>query len=717
MLPERPALTALINRFPILRQLGPSFLRYLLVGGIGFLVDAGLLELFHYFGLSIYAARGLSMTLAIGITYWLHKNFTFTDSAAPAKTAAQAAAFVGCQLLAAAVNYGLFCVALALLPPMFLTRLLALCCGVGAGLVVNFVLLRFLVFPTGARGSAVPANPWRLYVWLAPLTWFVWQAVERSRVVLKWPDWKQPLGPHDPDVWLRLAQVRQWLIGHDFFSHAVRNTNAPFGGIDIHWTRPVDMLLVAGAFLTSPQLGGEIRLLLAASWLPPVLGMFALYFIVQAAQKHFNHIQVTLCAIGLLMFSPLLSYYMPGDADHHGLLAMLWCGAVCIAMQPLTTGKGALLGVVLGLMLWISPETLMPMAALYAVLGFFTLRDAGAIKPLAVAAWAAFALCALGLAVEMGPARYFAQLPLDTLSMPYVVLMFLVAIGASLLCLPQIRGRNWQARLICAVALAAAVAGVELWLYPDIAKGPLAAVDEFVHTNFLTVIIEAQPLLARAPDVIFRHLWQPLLAAGLLLRRPASREKHLLLALLASGVAMTLVQGRWTYYLQPPAIIALAALLPGYATAGLRQGQRFLRPLAVISVFGILVMAVSTFVAAAPDARAKCQQALRLALQTQRVQGDNILYVEPGVGGDALFFTTQRIIAGNYHREGEGLRALDKISNAPNAPTAKWLLDERKVEVVLACPGGGNKWLAEKPDWLAPLGDLGGGANLFVIRR
>ncbi|HYD17702.1 MAG TPA: hypothetical protein VEF76_04400, partial [Patescibacteria group bacterium] len=49
--------------------------------------------------------------------------------------------------------------------------------------------------------------------------------------VLAWPALSAPLGPSNPDVWLRLAQLRQWLAGGDFFDHAIRNTNAPLGGV------------------------------------------------------------------------------------------------------------------------------------------------------------------------------------------------------------------------------------------------------------------------------------------------------------------------------------------------------------------------------------------------------------------------------------------------------------------------------------------------------
>ena len=148
MLSERQALE-LLSRIPFIGRLGPSFLRYLLVGGLGFLVDAGVLEFLVRMDVSVYAARAFSMTFAIGCTYLLHRHYTFTDSKAPKRTEAQLAAFVACQLFAAAVNYGVFCLLLALLPqpPGFFARMFALCWGVGAGLAVNFALLRTLVFP------------------------------------------------------------------------------------------------------------------------------------------------------------------------------------------------------------------------------------------------------------------------------------------------------------------------------------------------------------------------------------------------------------------------------------------------------------------------------------------------------------------------------------------------------------------------------------------
>src|SRR4051812_6793692 len=65
----------------------------------------------------------------------------------------------------------------------------------------------------------------------------------RTKGVLEFPKFDFPMGPPNPDVWLRLTQVRQWLAGGDFFGHQVFRTNAPFGGVTTPWTRPVDIIL------------------------------------------------------------------------------------------------------------------------------------------------------------------------------------------------------------------------------------------------------------------------------------------------------------------------------------------------------------------------------------------------------------------------------------------------------------------------------------------
>lgn len=732
MLSQRQALDFLL-RLPLIGRLGPVFLRYLLVGGLGFVADALLLEIFVRLGLSVYVARFLSMTLAMGCTYALHRNFTFTDAAKPAHTALQAAAFVVCQCVAAAVNYGVFCLLLWLLPEPVGTigRLFALCWGVGAGLAVNFVLLRLLVFRADGQAryeTLMPKNLWRLIPWLFAAGVALRYALARQGEVLAWPQLKRALGPADPDVWMRLAQVRQWMEGKDFYSHAVPNTNAPYGGISLHWTRPMDALLGFFAQLMPGQ--SETQLMLAAAWLPPVLGLVALLFLIRAAQHRFDHAHVVWTMMLLAVMSPLRTWFAPGDADHHGLLAMLWCGVICLLMRPLNTARAVGAGMLLGVMVWVSVEALLPLAAVYALMGFMTLRDAAGIRYFAVMTLSAAIAAALGLAVEVPPGDYFTATAYDTLSMAHVALLAFIAAGAGILCLPKIVNLPQSLRVVAAFNVAIVAFLFEIAFFPRMMLGPMVDADYFISTNFLPVISEAMGIFAREPTVILNNLWQPALAAALVAlswqRAGAHKRRQLagLAVLLALGFVMTIAQGRWTYYLQPSALVAIAALLPGFAMRA--RGQAFgwlkkleqpLRPYAFL--FGLRVsVAILTLLSLAGGgnmAQVDCQAEMRLAVQNgslQKVLGGDAgtLYVPPGIGGDVLFFTPYRIIAGNYHREGAGLRELDAIARDSRPDATHKRMVERGVGAMLVCPSEQQpgSWMrrlksGSYPSWLVPL--------------
>ena len=60
-----------------------QFPRFLIVGGAGFLADAGALALFLYAGLDPVTGRLLSIAMAMLLTWRLNRAFTFTPSERP----------------------------------------------------------------------------------------------------------------------------------------------------------------------------------------------------------------------------------------------------------------------------------------------------------------------------------------------------------------------------------------------------------------------------------------------------------------------------------------------------------------------------------------------------------------------------------------------------------------------------------------------------------
>jgi putative flippase GtrA len=89
------------------------FVRFALVGGTGFLVDAGTLALFHHsIGLDPYLSRALSMLLAIFATWRLNRRLTFGASCA--SQAAEGLRYGLVAALTAGLNYSLYALTLLL---------------------------------------------------------------------------------------------------------------------------------------------------------------------------------------------------------------------------------------------------------------------------------------------------------------------------------------------------------------------------------------------------------------------------------------------------------------------------------------------------------------------------------------------------------------------------------------------------------------------------
>lgn len=746
---------------PLIRAfLTPAFLRYLLVGGFGFVLDAGGMEILFHLGLDIHAARALSMTGAIGCTYLFHRFYTFTDSQRPAKTGAQFTAFFVVQLAAAALNYGIFCAVLWLQPRVMPTplpglwqdvfNLFAVGAGVGAGLVFNFILLRMLVFKTAGKEQTNVATPkpgpgerctlirrmaWPGAVWGLFGLALLLPAFERQHEVLSFPALDRPLRPADPDVWMRLTSVRQWLDGA-FFDHAVKNTNAPAGGITTPWTRPLDALIALFYFFTPVALSANLRLMLAATWLPPLLCMISFGTIAAAAQRLFRGRHVLVCAALLLIVNTeVYDYFAPGDSDHHGLLSVLWCGVLLLVTGRMLSVAGAgLAGVLLGLMIWISPEALILTGLTFALLGGEALFRPEKMRLLAAASFGAATMASLGLFVEIPGPEIISRLTYDSLSIVQVALLWLTATGCIVLDLLFREKLSFGARF-CAASIAGSIVLLAMdMLYPRFFLGPLADVDSFIFTGFLPRVAEATPLFKGVPEDILRQVMEPLLAAGLLagclLNRKLRGEKRrrlLLLSLLLAGTfVLTMVQLRWDYYLQPVAIIAAAALLPAVTAASpgkewgwMRHLPRSWRP--YICLF-LLYLGVSLAMQIKPTKIPEagiCMAQMRYVIETQQLQPllkdkDAIVFVPADAGGDVLFFTPLRIIASNYHREGAGLKDVRMIETASAPEAVNALLKKRTVNALLYCPGRyppGSllRDAAEgkrRPAWLAPVTGL-----------
>lgn len=114
-----------------------EFIRFCLVGGLAFIVDAGLLELLVAAGLPAGAARAISIAVALQCSFFMHGAFTYRAHRGFCVKSWQR--FMLSNLLGAAINYGIFVALLqaALGNTPQTDRLLALVAGTTVALFFN----------------------------------------------------------------------------------------------------------------------------------------------------------------------------------------------------------------------------------------------------------------------------------------------------------------------------------------------------------------------------------------------------------------------------------------------------------------------------------------------------------------------------------------------------------------------------------------------------
>ena len=133
--------------------IGRQFVRFAIVGTVGFVVDASVLYFcLHIAGLGLYSGRLVSYLVAATTTWYLNRKFTFTESDGSAPTH-QWARFVVVNGLGGLINYGTysFVVTYWLAGPM--APLIGVAAGSVTGLGVNFTASRLFVFKEGLPGG------------------------------------------------------------------------------------------------------------------------------------------------------------------------------------------------------------------------------------------------------------------------------------------------------------------------------------------------------------------------------------------------------------------------------------------------------------------------------------------------------------------------------------------------------------------------------------
>lgn len=122
-----------------------QFTRFLAVGTLGFLADAGALYLLVTLGGDPYLMRLLSFGIAVSLTWWCNRNWTF-QAEKQTERRREYMRYVAIQTVGICVSYAVYVAFLSLIGSSAFQAVLALATGSIVALGVNFIGAQKIVF-------------------------------------------------------------------------------------------------------------------------------------------------------------------------------------------------------------------------------------------------------------------------------------------------------------------------------------------------------------------------------------------------------------------------------------------------------------------------------------------------------------------------------------------------------------------------------------------
>ena len=146
-----------------------------------------------------------------------------------------------------------------------------------------------------------------------------------GQIVLAWSGTLSVLdgGLSDPDSYMRLNRVLHLHDTGNWFYPTYPRINPPEGHVQ-HWTRALDALLLAGAWLLQPFLGFHAGLHVWGVLFSPICLALMVLALNWACAPFLSRDARMIACLLLLLQPTVMAYLSLGRADHHALLLLLF---------------------------------------------------------------------------------------------------------------------------------------------------------------------------------------------------------------------------------------------------------------------------------------------------------------------------------------------------------------------------------------------------------
>jgi hypothetical protein len=569
------------------------------------------------------------------------------------------------------------------------------------------------------------------------------------------------------DTYAHMVRALDLRDSGDWFDPTLQRINPPDGHVS-HWTRPFDLLLLAGAWALTPLLGFKDGLFWWGAAISPFFHVLTLIVIAWGASALFSGRWIGLMCLIFLAQPAIILSSMPGRPDHHALqLFLLSLMAACMARlfaRPLSRPFCYAVGGVLTFAIWTSVETLVPVFAVLSSLGLAWLIWQRDFLPKNLhLSIGAVVTAAIALFLERGPDGLGGVVyEVDRLSQFHVFLFALVLGFWTVVYGWNRYGMGSPSGGPRTVVVAAAAAGaLALWwvVYPQFFTETWIPVDELYYKVRSVRIQESQPIISRELlelDGFLQVLGRTIVWLGaalpacvllgyLLLARQTPNRAFWLYVAVTVAVSAAAALARFGFTLRDMPAIQLILIFP-YVELVVRLSdwlarmpllwRSFVRPLAVTLVIlwplilGLALKGEAKGVAA-NEACLLTPMARYLSETPPWRDAPRRIRTVPDFGPEVLVRTRHAVFSIPNHRLQPGFTDPDRVLTAETDAAARAILARRGVDLLLICrsratadffdPGTGRSTFRQRlvdgqvPPWitLVPMPEKAG--NRFLL--
>lgn len=514
----------------------------------------------------------------------------------------------------------------------------------------------------------------------------------------------------DTDTYMRLVRVEQLAETGAWYDSFIHRSNFPYGE-ELHWTRPLDVILLAGAYLLKPFQGFQKGLLTWAINISLALGILCLLALLWATKPIMKKNAQRLLMLLFIVQPIILSVFFMGRPDHHSLIILLFILLLgCLFRMtklPKSLFSAFLAGFIAAVSLWISIENIIPVMMVFITLGvMWLIHGQDYAQELLNFSLSTFSFCLIFLLIER-PASALLVIEYDKISIVHIFVLMLSILATYSLTLIK---SNKLSHRILNLTLILIACGLAIWAaFPNFYHGPMAEVNKDIYPIWLNKVNETQPLWYAGINnkiLIFGETILFFMYLIFLVITKRLKSQFTILLPLISGLAiflpLTLYMIRMSYYYLIIIIIFLALFLDNIITyintlKVKKFTQSILRSL-IILIFILALPGTGLYFAVSSNNSSDNTgryniKALGSFLNEYQINHPDTKTILTFLdfGPELLYRTNYNVIATPYHRNDQGIMFNYLVMAAESNEQAYKMLKERSVDLLILCPESGEK--------------------------